>query len=729
MTKVAILWHMHQPFYQDLLTGDHVLPWVRMHALKDYFGMVALSREFPDVRLTFNLVPSLLVQLQAFADGEANDHHLSLSLKPADRLTADDRAFIVANSFHAQRQRMIEPYARYAELFAKRERSGPASTSVEWERLASDFSVQELRDLQVWQKLAWVDPYFQDEDIRVQRLFGKGALFSEDDKRVLAQVERELIGSVIPEYRAAGVRGNVELSTSPFYHPILPLLCNSDVHRESHPGCSLPPGLFRRPEDAAEQLARAVSYHERLFGKRPAGLWPSEGSVSEAVVALAAEAGFSWMATDEILLGRSLGIHFSRDGYGHVEQPESLYRPYRVEVGGRAVSCLFRDHVFSDLIGFSYSRWAPDGAARDLVDRVVEAGRRFSARTGGGEAVVPIILDGENAWEHFEAGGRPFLRALYRLLSDHPELRTVTMEEASRNGAPLARLAAGSWVDGSFHIWIGHADDHRAWGQLSRARDVYDRTASNAGESDRATAFEELLIAEGSDWFWWYGDSHSSEHDLEFDELFRRHVQNVYRALGVPIPEDLFTSNISARDPWADTRAPEGPVRPILDGRQTTQSEWNGAGSLVLRTAFGTMHRVSSDSSGLVSGVRFGSDGETLYIRVDTPRSAGDMFAEGISVRFSVVRPLRRVYEVTYARHVAVVSSWMEQAGAQVQSATRAAGAVDEIVEMAIPLSELASDSNDPIGFFVVIVRGREELERHPTRGPANLAIPVCGAV
>ncbi|HKF66035.1 MAG TPA: hypothetical protein VKB36_05895, partial [Vicinamibacterales bacterium] len=342
MTRVALLWHMHQPFYEDLVTHEHILPWVRLHALKDYYGMVALLREFPNVKVTFNLVPSLLVQLEEFAAGRARDPYLDLGLKPASDLSDTEIAFILDNFFHAQRQRMIEIYPRYSELLERRGRAAPAPA--ERHLVATRFSVEDLRDLQVWHKLAWLDPFYLTGDRRIQDLITKGRNFSEDDKATLRTVELELLNRVIPEYREAAARGQIEISTSPFYHPILPLLCDTDIYRRTHPNSPMPRQRFQHPEDAAEQLERAAACHARLFGQRPVGLWPSEGSVSDAMVPLVAGAGFKWMATDEQILGRSIDLSFTRNQYGYIEQPDRLYAAYRVRAGGAEVACAFRDH-------------------------------------------------------------------------------------------------------------------------------------------------------------------------------------------------------------------------------------------------------------------------------------------------------------------------------------------------------------------------------------------------
>ena len=731
MTQVALLWHMHQPFYQDLVTQEHILPWVRLHALKDYYGMVALLREFPGVKMTFNLVPSLLIQLEAFAANQARDRFLELSLKPATDLNDRDIDFILENFFHAQRQHMIDVHPRYAELLALR--GGTLPTAADRRAAAGRFSRDDLRDLQVWHKLAWIDPLYLDADDRTRGLVAKARSFTEEDKAVLREVELELLNRVIPEYAAAAARGQVELSASPFYHPILPLLCDSEVYLRTHPDARRPRQRFVHPEDAATQLARAASYHQRLFGVRPVGLWPSEGSVSDAMVPLAAAAGFAWMATDELILARTLGLTFTRDGHGLVEQPERLYVPYVVDVAGGAMACTFRDHVLSDLIGFTYAGWNAETAASDFVQRLVEAGRRFRDRTGGGEATISIVLDGENAWEYFEGGGRPFLRALYRQLSEHRELRTVTMAEACAAASNrLPAIFPGSWIDANFYIWIGHADDQRAWSQLADARAALD--APEVDSAAREEAREEVLIAEGSDWYWWYGDDHSSAHDLQFDDLFRRHLRNAYRRLGKPVPDELYVSNISTQPPKRVRTEPTALLAPVLDGEETSYFEWLGAGCLEVDDstgAAGTMHR-ATEQTALVSLLQFGFDRERLFVRVDTGQKAVDLLADGREmslkfmippgVRFSVRQELGRLTGAYWDRREADPGRpalWVERGPG---GATIAAGT---ILELALPLADLGLAAGAPVSFFLAVYAGGDlETERHPAHQPIELITP-----
>ena len=405
---LCFLWHMHQPFYKDLISGEYKLPWTRMHALKDYYGMARLLEEFPDVRQTFNLVPSLVAQVEEYASGAAADPFLTVALKPAESLTDADRAFLLRHSFYSDPHRMIYRYPRYGELFDAW-RAQKASGS--W-RL---FGPQEFRDLQMWSQLAWFDEEFQAHDPEVAEWVRRGRNFSVADQRRMGEKQREIVTRVAPEYQRLASAGQIEISTTPFYHPILPLLCDSDIAAVSHPGVPLPPS-FRYPQDAGLQLNLAREFIGRHFGTPPAGLWPSEGSVSDEVFTIASEAGFQWAASDSGVLNRTLG---------RMAPVADLYRPYRWTRDGRSLAVVFRDHFLSDLIGFVYSKMDPAAAAEDFLKRIREncAGILASGR----DALAPIILDGENAWEYYLQNGRPFLRQLYRRISEDGSMRAVTV--------------------------------------------------------------------------------------------------------------------------------------------------------------------------------------------------------------------------------------------------------------------------------------------------------------
>ena len=516
---LCFLWHMHQPFYKDLISGEYKLPWTRMHALKDYYGMVRILEEFPGIHQTFNLVPSMMAQVEEYAAGEAKDPFLQKALQPAESLTDADRAFLLRHSFYSDPQRMIYRYPRYGELFDARNAQKTAY---------GFFGAQEFRDVQMWSQLAWFDEEFQANDPEVAEWIKRGRNFTLADQRRMGEKQREILGRVLPEYRKLAQSGQIEISTTPYYHPILPLLCDSDIAAVAHPGVPLPP-RFRYPGDAQRQLSLAREYVLQHFGAAPVGLWPSEGSVSDEVFTIAADLGFTWTATDSGVLNRTLSRAVPVDG---------LYRPYEWRQQGRKLGVVFRDHFMSDLIGFVYSKMDAGAAADDFLRRIRE---NCAGILGAGrDALVPIILDGENAWEYYYLNGRPFLRELYRRIQNDDRMRSLTMTEALSQipSEPLDHIFPGSWINANFDVWIGAEEDNQAWTQLLRARQTFDATAA-VPEEQRRLAFEELLIAEGSDWCWWYGPEHDSVNRVEFDQLFRSHLANVYRFLNLNPPEEL----------------------------------------------------------------------------------------------------------------------------------------------------------------------------------------------
>ena len=402
--RVIVLWHQHQPFYKDLVTGEYRLPWVRLHGLKDYYGMVKLLDEFPQVHQTFNLVPSLVTQIQDYVAGTAQDPFLQVAAKPAKDLTPEERRFALQYLFQANPVNMIGRYPRYQELWERFRATGDSP-----ERAEKYFQPQDFIDLQVLSQIAWFDEFFLEEP-DIAALVKKGHHYTLDDQRFVIAQERQLLAKVLPAHEAAAKRGGIEISTSPFYHPILPLVCDTNMGAVSSPGLPLPQNRFRHPEDAREQLQRGLDLHQKVFGVRPTGVWPSEGSVSEEVLAIAQSMGVKWMATDEGVLGRSLGIFFSRDGDGRLPaaQAEKLYNIHRFENGPTEMHLIFRDHTISDLVGFVYSGMPADQAAQHLIQNVKKAAQPLLEK--GRDAMVPIILDGENAWEYYPRSGREFLR-------------------------------------------------------------------------------------------------------------------------------------------------------------------------------------------------------------------------------------------------------------------------------------------------------------------------------
>jgi alpha-amylase/alpha-mannosidase (GH57 family) len=607
--RVVILWHQHQPFYKDLVTGQYRLPWTRLHALKDYYGMVKLLDEFPQVHQTFNLVPSLINQIQDYVSGEAQDPFLQVASKPANDLSQQERRFALQYLFQANLANVIGRYPRYRELWEKFHGTGDSP-----ERAEKYFQTQDFTDLQVLSQIGWFDEYFLAEK-DIAELIRKGRNYTLEEQRFVMTRERELLGRVLPVHTEAAKKGLIEISTSPFYHPILPLLCDTNMGAVSSPGLPLPQNRYRHPEDAREQLQRGLDMHEAVFGVRPHGVWPSEGSVSEEAIAIAHKLGVQWMATDEGVLGRSLGINFSRDGSGNLtsELAQQLYTVYRYENSDSEMNLVFRDHTLSDLIGFVYSGMPPQEAATNLIHKIKESAQSIIAK--GQDAVVPIILDGENAWEYYPNSGREFLRRFYDALQNDPGIEAVTVSEAvarHKNPAPLKSLVPGSWINANFNVWIGAPEDNKAWEYLYHARNFYEQASPGATEKQRKLAYEEILIAEGSDWNWWYGPEHHSANDRDFDELYRKHLSNVYQALG-GIPPDYLAQPIIGGVTRPLFTPQSAYIHPEISGDMVRYFEWMGAARYTADGRSGAMH----GKQFLMDEVFAGIDDEYVYGRLD----------------------------------------------------------------------------------------------------------------
>lgn len=616
--RVFFLWHFHQPWYVTFDGQPARLPWVRLHALKDYASLPALFSAHPRVPHAANLVPGLLDQIEMLTKG-GSDSFLEIARTPVSEWDSGAARFVLENFFSVN-DRVLARFPRYAELKARAE----ASTA---------FAEADFRDLVVLFHLAWSSPALLKDPLLVH-LRKRGHGYTEDEKTSLLDRQAAALSEVIPAWKAAFASGNVEAATSPYHHPILPLLADSSVARQSLPDAPLPSPRFSHPDDARSQLTLGLSTFERHFGFRPKGMWPPEGALSEAALALLGEAGVSWVASDEALLFHSPPV--SRQSFGEGDRARLLFRPWKL-TGVASPAVFFRDRVLSDRIGFSYATWEPSDAATDFVARLV------SIRNAAPEAelVVPVILDGENAWETYPENGEPFLNALAAALETRDDIRVVTPSQALAEipPTPLEGLVAGSWVNGTLATWIGSPAKNRAWTLLGAARNalggfvaaapVVPPAEVLAGRADAAaTAKAALFAAEASDWFWWFGDDHTSAHDAVFDELFRRHLAAAYRAAGRPVPAPLLEPVDPASAPAFE--APLLPLWPSIDGTDDgAETGWEGAGRAAARPR-GTMHR----GAGLVKELLFGasSSGDPLFLRLE-PGESGASALAGLTLR------------------------------------------------------------------------------------------------
>lgn len=538
---------MHQPCYKDTVTNKYLMPWVRLHAVKDYFPMAAILEGFANVRATFNLVPSMIEQINDYVFNNASDTLLDLTMKEASDLTLDDKLDILENFFRVNFKRFIEPNQRYSELLIKKGIRNATARSLK--KVVNSFSAQEMLDLQTLFNLAWFHSITIDEDMNLKDLVNKGSMYTEEDKGYVVAKQKEVMGRVMPLYKKLQESGRIEISATPFYHPITPLLCDTEIASVSMPEAPLPKKRFCHPEDAAWHISEAIKYHEEQFGRKPRGMWPSEGSVSDAALEIMASKGIKWAMTDEDILFRSLIIKQKSKALEPIIDRRAIYQSYKFKKDSASISLIFRDKNISDIISFNYNAWEQGAAADDLMEhfrRIAHALRRDNDR-----GIVTIAMDGENAWEYFEDNGRVFFETLYGRLDNDEELEAVTISDHLHMEPPrktLNSIFPASWINHDFKIWIGEEQDNVSWDYLSMVRKdlvKFTKELEKGGKGSAEAlkkAWREFYISEGSDWNWWYGGRAHTGGVNPFDVLYRTHLKNVYRYLKKPIPDFLKIS-------------------------------------------------------------------------------------------------------------------------------------------------------------------------------------------
>jgi alpha-amylase/alpha-mannosidase (GH57 family) len=606
-----ILWHQHQPLYYKDEDGVYTRPWVRVHATKDYYDMAAILKNYPDVHVTFNLTPVLIRQLDDFVNNDAKDLYWVLAEVPAEELTDEQKEFILTRFFDANWDNIIARFPRYKELLLKR--GGTDETAIA--SAMGTFTTQDFRDLQIWFNLAWFDPDFLAEE-PLKSLVEKGENFSEEDKQIIFTEVRTVMAEIIPLHKELQDSGQIEVITTPYAHPILPLLYNSDLAATGNPTTDLPT-RYSWPNDAIAQLEKSVEIYQSNFEISPKGLWPGEGSVAEEVVPLIANAGYTWMATGEPVLAASLGMaNFTRDGQETVQEADILYRPYYVQGSqGEPVAIFFRDWTLSDKVGFTYSQTPGQEAAADLIQRLENIRQELIEENAQGPHIVSIILDGENAWEYYPNDGKEFLHALYSMLAESETIKTVTPSEYLEmypEQQKLETLFPGAWFSQNYDTWIGEDEENQAWNYLGKVRDYlakYDVTGKReASEEAVALAEDYMYLAEGSDWFWWYGADQDSGQDEYFDLGFRHLLKKVYESLGDEVPAFLSVPIIPP-DAVEPDQYLTAPSTVTVDG-QATVDEWSAAAEYS-----------NTDENAAIQGMAISMDASNLYVQLDLQNS------------------------------------------------------------------------------------------------------------
>jgi len=551
-----LYWHMHQPDYRDTVNNEYVLPWTYLHAIKDYSDMAFHLEANPKARVTFNFVPILLEQLEdyshQFKKNEIRDPLLSLLVhENLAGLDQEQCQLVVQSCFKSHHEKMLSPFPHYQRLLQIYQLVEKMACNDEFHYLSGQYKA----DLLVWYHLAWCGESLRRNNKVIQSLMTKGVLFTLEDRRQLFNVIGETISGLIPRYKALMQRKQIEISTTPYYHPILPLLLDFKSTLDAMPYAPLPQyvnyaGGYNR---AVEHVVTAKKFHANLFGEEPNGMWPAEGGVSAAALSLMAEHGVKWAATGQTVLVNSL----LKSHLSVADKNEYLYQPYRITNGKHDILCFFRDDNLSDKIGFEYAKMHTPDAIKDFIQTLEHIQQSETLEASNNQSkVVSVILDGENAWEYYPYNGYYFLSELYEALANHPDIEMTTFSDmvelyqskqykTKRITAPaLPQVAAGSWVYGTFSTWIGSKDKNLAWDLLCIAKKTYDSVLSKGDlNADQLVACErQLAICEGSDWFWWFGDYNSSDSVASFDKLYRLNLINLYTLLQQPIPDELHSS-------------------------------------------------------------------------------------------------------------------------------------------------------------------------------------------
>ena len=509
MLNLAFIFHMHQPYYKNLLTQESGLPWVRLHGIKDYLDMVQILEKFPKIKQTFNVVPSLFEQIEDYNNNLVKDKFSELTKKPANELTRQDKEFILQNFFSINRDKVIATFARYYELYLKKQRN-------------HEFSTQDYLDLQLLFNLAWIDPLFRQNIVELKKIAAKERFFSEEDKRIVLDIQLAILKEIIPAYRLFKQNNRIEISVTPYYHPILPLLCNTNIAKEANKKTVLPKKNFSYPLDAKFHINSAVEFYKQRFGTAPEGMWPSEEAVSEHILPFIIKSGIKWIVADEAILFKSLNIKKRNTGL--------LYQPHLLKREDGELNIVFRDRNLSDLIGFNYHGMKENEAVNNFIGHLENIDKAFK----GKDTLITIAMDGENAWEFFRNDGHDFLELFYQRISESDFIKTTTVAEYLKLKPAeneIRRLSAGSWIYGEFGKWIGNSSKVRCWEYLADARKALEKVKEPVNE----LALKQMYILEGSDWFWWAGE----DPDGSFDRLFRLHLANFYKLINQEAPTYL----------------------------------------------------------------------------------------------------------------------------------------------------------------------------------------------
>ena len=602
--SIAFYWHMHQPVYQLTSGGDYLMPWVRLHAVKDYLDIAMWTKKFDKLKLNFNIVPILVDSIIDYAEKGAHDIHSRMTITPENELKQEDKIFILNNFFDANYQTMILTNPEYHRLYQIVQTEGTNDTSI--------FTNQEYADLMALFNLAWIDPSYKTSIPELKKLIKKGKNYTLEDRINIIEIQRDIIRKIIPSTKKLVEKNKIEITTSPYYHPILPILLDyKNIKKNQIPDDDI--SNLKTELDAKVQTEMALDRIEEVFGKRPRGIWPSEHCVNGKTLELLSSLGVEWSISDEGILANSINFEFEHDFKGYLKEPYHLLKTYRYKTKNTDLKMIFRDSAIPNLISFEYQNHNPIATANDLYDRIKVLQSKILSSPDR-EHLLTIALDGENCWENYLEDGASFLKTLYTLITEDETLETVLISDYldnTKEDKPLNKIAAGSWMNRNFKLWIDEPVKDIAWTYLKRVRQDFSNFVKREPLNPNIElARRELFICEGSDWFWWYGEPNDSGRDNIFDFLFRTHLKNIYRYLDLDTPKYLDDpiSNISTTKP---SKYPKSLISPEINGKFVTTEEdiWNNAGFIEIPD--GPVLRESK----LFDKIRFGNDENYFYLK------------------------------------------------------------------------------------------------------------------
>ncbi len=696
--RFALWWHMHQPCYRDTASGRLTMPLTFLHAVKDYYDMLRLGLGREGVRTTFNLVPSLMDQIELSGRPDS-DVFIETLLKRPEDLDEEELSFLLQFLFLGDVSRQVLPLTRYYHLYEKWERRSACGKG------ARLFLPAEILDLEVLFLLSWTGTVLREEEPFVRTLIARESHFTQEEKEELVRILQSRVSAILGSYRQALTEGQIEITTTPYYHPILPLLFNFENVRAVEKDLPLPSIRCSLEDDAALQVEKSMARFKAAFGASCRGMWPAEGAVSSESLALMERHGIEYAGSDEEVLANSLGLRFPDFGGNR----ELVYRPWKVRTAGGEISVLFRDRTLSDLIGFTFQRMGAASAVNTFLERIHEIRKGLKTEN----AVIPVILDGENAWEHYPDNAREFLDRLYDALGSDESIQMVTPSEAldPARAEVLDRVVPGSWIGGRLSTWVGHPEKNRAWELLCRAKKLLEPYLPGLDRPTGEKVREQILIGEGSDWFWWFGDDHFTTLSDRFDELFRLHLVNAFRFAGVDTPSEYLQA-IKKAGPRGHLRVPTDVISPILDGRVSNYFEWLHSGHFDLNVDQGPMHR----SNLILRDLRYGFDGGFLYLKLG---SEGDFAgrAKGLALAVEILMPAKRSIHLNVAHgEMEVVENTFSRAGVR--------AAAGKVAEIRLPLEVLGAGPGQEIMLFFSLFRGKELVEKAPSLSLVKILVP-----